>query len=58
MIAVLIICSFISGNNFECDRGQYFDDIEECYQYADKLTEAKNIVARCEVIEDNYDART
>ena len=54
MIAVLIICSFIGNNNFECDRGQFFDDIEECYTFADKLTESKNVVARCEVIKDIY----
>ena len=55
MVAIIIICSFIGSGSYECDRGEVFTNIIDCYEYADKLSEVKNIVARCEVIEDNYD---
>jgi len=55
MLYVAIICSFMGGTNYDCDKGLYFEDIEKCQDYAMEVDGSKGLTAYCVADDDDLD---
>jgi len=44
---VLVICSFMGGNMYECDEGMTFETVDACEEVARDVDEAKGLTSYC-----------
>jgi len=51
-IAILIICSFLGGADYECNPTESFDSFEECEEVSRLTREAKGLQSYCVKLED------
>jgi len=51
-IAMLIVCSFVGGNDYDCSPSETFETFEACEEVALNLAEAKGIHSYCIEIDD------
>jgi len=51
-MAMLVICSFIGGAEYECEISESFNTFETCEEIAVKLAESKGLSAYCIDFED------
>jgi len=55
-IAMLVICTFVGGADYECDPSESFDSMESCEEISSEITEAKGLRSYCiEIDESDHD---